>query len=74
MELEDLIQREKEKPVSKVKVPEISVNLSETQVKDFLRFINENIHDLSKVKIVKFGNGLMLREGNEKSYIRLEKE
>jgi hypothetical protein len=75
MQLDSLFLEEKQQlPAQKMKVPETSVNLTEPQVRDFIKFLNEHIHDLSKVKIVKFGNGLMLREGNEKSYIRLEKE
>jgi hypothetical protein len=74
MDLEELIQEKKGIVASKTKVPEISINLSESKMKDLLKFINDNMQDLSEIKIVKFGNGLMLRKGNEKAYIRLEKE
>jgi hypothetical protein len=76
MDLEELIQGEKEPKPQKNKVPEISIDLTEPQLRNFISFLNEHVQDISKVKIIKFGNRLMLKEGNEKAfaYIRLEKE
>ena len=76
MELSEFLLKEEKEVITTNKVPEISIDLSEAQLKSLLNFLGENVTDLSKVRIVKFGNRLMLKEGNEKAfaYIRLEKE